>query len=204
MQTTLDRPSASPLTISEAEALRAASTYVAIHIDPAFTVVNGTRYYHKLLRREVWQFIIRCPQGPLDAIHIDVQTGTVLPQTDEYVRVIREKAALLVAREQGGLPLNEQGYVLAEYARRRARSYLDTHLSMFYDGIDPVFVPGEPPLWQVTIVFQMYDSGPFMLGVLDVEATTGEPIPLSMKQIKRIRERTRAIIRHQTPATTTG
>jgi hypothetical protein len=204
MSVTLDQPTVSTLPVSEADAQRAASVYVATHIDPAFAVVNGTRYYHKPLGREVWQFIIRCPQGPLDAIYVDSETGMIVPRTDEEVRVIREKAALLAARQQGTLPRTAQGYVLAEYARRQARLYLDTHLSMFYDAANPLFIPGELPLWQVTIVFQMYDIGPFILGVLDVDAHTGEPIPLSLKQLKRIRVRTRAIIGYQTPTPTTS
>lgn len=204
MQTTLERPTTSPPAVSEVDAQRAASAYVAAHIDAAFAVVNGTRYYDKRLGQEVWQFIIRCAQGPLDAIYVDVQTSTVLPRTSEDVRVIQEKAAILAARKQSILPRNAQGYVLAEYARRQVRSYLDTHLSMFYDGVDPIFIPGEPPLWQVTIIFQMYDLGPFTLGVLDVDATTGVPKPLTTHQIACIQERTRAIVRHQTPATTAG
>jgi hypothetical protein len=178
--------------------------YVADHIDPTFEVVKGAQYYHKSLEQEVWQFIIRCAHGPLDAIHISVQTGAIIPPTSEQVRVIREKAALLAARKQGVLPIDEQGYVLGEYARRRASRYLGDRLSMFYDGANPIFVPGDPALWQVTIVFKMYDVGPFILGLLDVHAKTGEPLPLPTEQIEHIRERTRAIIRHQTPAPATS
>jgi hypothetical protein len=39
---------------------------------------------------------------------------------------------------------------------------------------------------------------------MDVDAQTGQPLSLSTEQIERIRERTRAIIGHQTPATTTA
>jgi hypothetical protein len=106
----------------------------------------------------------------------------------------------LAARKEGELPVNEQGYVLGEYARRRASRYLGEQLSMFYEGTEPILVPGDRPVWQVTIVFKMYDVGPFTLGVLDIDAKTGEPIPLTTEQIESIREQTRATIRHQTPA----
>jgi hypothetical protein len=118
--------------------------------------------------------------------------------------VIREKAAIMAARKQGRAPVDEFGFVLGEYARRQASGYLDDQISMFYGGTDPIFVPGDPPVWQVTIVFKMYDQGPFALGVMDVDARTGEPIPLAPEHIKRIQERTRAIIGHQTPASAEG
>jgi hypothetical protein len=197
MQAVLDVPTTSTPTVSQADAQRAACDYAATQIDPSFEVIQGTRYYHKPLGREIWRFFIRCQHGPVGILQVDAQTGAVIRLTNAELRAVREKAAILAARQQGVLPLDQQGHILAEYARRRASSYLDEHLSMFYGGTDPVFVAGEPPVWQVTIVFHMYDVGPFTLGVLDVDAKTGEPIPLSKRQLQRIRERTRAITRHQ-------
>jgi hypothetical protein len=201
MQAVVDVPTISTSAVSLMDAQCAARDYVAVHLDPAFEVVEGARYYHKPLGREIWQFIIRSTHGPLDAIAVDVRTGAVIPLAHDKLRVIHEKAALYAARKRNVLPVDGDGYVLGEYARRQVSSYLDEHISMFYEGADPVLVPGEPPMWQVTIVFKQYHLGPFTLGVMDVDAQTGEPFPLSTKQIKRIRERTRAIIRYQTPAT---
>jgi hypothetical protein len=200
MQATIDVPTPTLLTVSQVDAQRAAMDYVADHIDPTFEVVKGARYFHKPLGQEIWQFIIRCAHGPLDAIHVSAQTGAIIPLTSQQVRVVREKAVLLAARKEGELPVDEQGYVLGEYARRRASRYLGDQLSMFYEGTEPILVPGDLPVWQVTIVFKMYGIGPFTLGVLDIDAKTGEPISLTTEQIESIRERTRAIIRHQTPA----
>jgi hypothetical protein len=199
MQTVLDVPTTSTATVSQADAQRVASAYVTAYVDPSFKVIDGARYYSKPLGREIWRFFIRSKHSAVGIIQVDALTGTVIRLTNDEIRAVREKAAILAARQQGVLPIDAHGYVLAEYARRRASSYLDEHLSMFYGGTDPVFVTGEPPVWQVTIVFQMYDEGPFTLGVLDIDAKTGNPIPLSTRQIKRIRERTSAIIRHQTP-----
>jgi hypothetical protein len=94
--------------------------------------------------------------------------------------------------------------VLGEYARRRASGYLDDQISIFYSGADSVFVPANPPVWQVTIVFKLYDQSPYTFGVLDVDASTGEPVPLPAELIEQVRERTCAIIGHTTPATTAG
>jgi hypothetical protein len=204
MQAVVDVPTRSTSVVSLMDAQCVAQDYVAAHLDPAFEVVEGTRYYHKPLGREIWQFIIRCAHGPLDAIAVDVRTGTVIPLATDKLRIIQEKAALYAARKRNVLPVNGDGYVLGEYARRQVSSYLDEHISLFYEGADPVLVPGEPPVWQVTISFKQYHLGPFTLGVMDVDARTGEPFPLTSKQIKRIRERTRAIIGHQAPTPAAG
>jgi hypothetical protein len=194
MQTVLDILTTNTATVSQADAQRAACDYAAIHIDPSFEVVKGTRYYHQLLGREIWQFIIRCAAGPLDAIAVDVQTGVVIPLAEDKIRVIREKAALYTARKQGILPVDAQGYVLGEYARRRAERYLGEQIGMFFNAADPVFVPGDSPRWQVTIVFKRYHLGPFTLGIMDVNAKTGEPFPLTKSQLKRICERAHALV----------
>jgi hypothetical protein len=102
------------------------------------------------------------------------------------------------------LPRDEDGYVLAEYARQRATEYLDANLSMFYYAAEPLFVPGEAPTWQMTILFQMYDVGPLTIGAMRVNAYTGEPVALPDAELTQIRERTSAIIRNQTPTTARG
>jgi hypothetical protein len=194
MQAVLDAPTTSTATVSQADAQRAVCAYVATQIDPSFEVVQGTRYYHKSLGREIWQFIVRCAAGPLDAIAVDVQTGAVIPLAEDKIRVIREKAAVYTARKQGVLPVDADGHVLGEYARRQAERYLGEQIGMFFNAADPVFVPSDAPRWQVTIVFKRYHRGPFTLGIMDVDATTGEPLPLSKRQLKRIRERTHALV----------
>jgi hypothetical protein len=197
MQATLDVPTFT-LTVSEADAYQAARDYVAAHLDPAFEVVSDTQYHRQQIQRATWRFFICCAHGPLRAIEVDAQTGQVIRLTGDEICVLREKAAILAANQQGVLPVDTQGYVLAEYARRQADTYLGDHIAMFFNATDPVFVPGTPPRWQVTIVFKRYHRGPFTLGVMDVDAQTGEPIPLSKPQLKRIRERAHALVAFQT------
>lgn len=201
MQAIIESPPA-PTAISQVEARQVAQQYVAAQIDPRFAVTNGEHYNSPALGRACWRFIICQEQDPLSALMVDAQTGQIVALTPAEIQVVREKAAIYTARKQGVLPMNEQGYVLGEYARREASSYLDDNLSLFYGAVDPVFIQNALPIWQVTIVFKMYDQGPFILGVMDVNAKTGEPLPLSPNQIKRIRERTRAIIRSSSSSST--
>ncbi|MCL4863765.1 MAG: hypothetical protein KJZ93_30445 [Caldilineaceae bacterium] len=189
-------------TVSEADAHAAACVYVAAHVDAAFEVVDGAHYFSRPLGRAVWRFFLRGEHGPVGAIQVDAQTGEVIGLTDDEIRVIHEKAAILAARKQGVLPVDGQGYVLGEYARRQAAGYLGDHIGMFFNATDPLFVPGDPPRWQVTIVFKRYHLGPFTLGVMDVDAHTGEPFPLSKAQLKRIGERVDDLVAFRTsPAT---
>jgi hypothetical protein len=188
MQAILDVPT-STTTVGEADAHRAARDYVASHIDPTFSVVSDKQYHRQPIKRAAWRFFICCEHGPLSVIEVDTQTSKIIPLTDDEIRVMREKAVILAAQQQGVLPTDVQGYVLGEYARRQADMYLGDHIAMFFNAADPVFVRDDPPRWQVTIVFKRYHRGPFTLGVMDVNAQTGEPFPLTKSQLKRLRER---------------
>ena len=194
MQSVLDRPTTNTPGVSVADAQWVASQWVTATIDPSFAVVRGTWLPRPARGREVWQFVIRCAYGPLDAIEVDAQTGEVIPLSEDKIRVIREKAAIYAARKQGVLPVDADGHVLGEYARRRAEQHLGDQIGMFFNASDPVFVPGDRPRWQVTVVFKRYHRGPFTLGIMDVDATTGEPIPLAKLHLKRIRERAHALV----------
>jgi hypothetical protein len=199
MQTTLDRPTTSHPTVSEADAQRAASAYVAAHIDPTFAVVDGTYFYSKPLGQAIWQFIIRCAYAPLDTIEVDAQAGAVIALPDDKIRAIQQKAAIAEARTRGLLPVDADGYVLAEYARRQADSYLGTDVSLFYSASAGVFVPLARPLWQFAIQVRLPRLGILgIMGTLDVDAQTGEVTPLTNKQIKRIRERADALVEFRT------
>jgi hypothetical protein len=195
MQTVLDMPTTSTPTVSEADARRAARAYVAAHLDPAFEVVEGTRYYHKPLGREIWQFMIRCAHGPLDALYVDAKTGNVIPLEPNHVRVIHERAVIAEARTCGVLPVDAQGYLLSEYARRKANGYLSMEVGLACEATEGVLIPLARPIWQFAIRFGLPRLGELgILGTLDVDAQTGAVIPLTPKQIKRMRVRADALV----------
>ena len=199
MQVAINDVRPSTATISEIDALRAASHYVTTAVDPAFAVVGGARYYHKPLAREIWQFIIRGAQAPLDAIYIDAQTGEVIPLSEDQVRIVRERAAIAEAKTRDVLPVDEHGYVPAEYARRKANGYLSREVSLFCSATDGVFIPLAHPIWQFVIRFGLPRLGELgILGTFDVDACSGKVIPLTNQQIKRMRVRANAIVEFQT------
>lgn len=201
MTTLLDAPGM-PV-VNQGIARQTASDYVATMIDPLFTLVESGQYYHKPLMRTVWQFIIRCADGPLHPIYVDLQNGEVIPLSPPDIQMVREKAAILAAEKQHQLPVDQQGYVLAEYARRKANSYLGREVSLFYSVTNGVFIPLVRPIWQFMIQVQLPRLGTLgMMGAIDVDAQTGEVMPLTRKQIKQIRERADALVQFhtQTPA----
>ena len=198
MQAILDIPAGSPPTVKLAQALQAARAYITL-IDPTFEVTSDKQTNERYIsQRTTWRFFVVCAHGPLCPLEIDIQSGRVISLSDEEIRVIREKAVIYAARKQGVLPVNEQGYVLGEFARRCAERYLGDQLGMYFNATEPIFIPSEAPRWQVTIVFKRYYVGPFTLGVMDVDAKNGEPLPLTKPQLKRIRERTHALIEFYT------
>lgn len=184
-------------TISHDEAQRIVGEYITENIDRRFQAVNSK---HRLNTTE-WRFFVRCEEGPVGTLLFDSKIGHVIAPTDSEIRQMREKAAILKARRQGILPVNRHGFILAEYARRQAERYLNEHVAMFFNAADPVFVLGKSALWQTTIVFKMYDIGPFALAFLDINAKTGDVFPLTQEQILKIKERTHAIVEFYTQET---
>lgn len=188
--------STSAPTVSQDEAQRAANEYVAAHIDPAFEVAGGEHYFSERAGRTLWRFTIRCEHGPLHGVQVDGQTGEVVPLSEEQVQVVRERAIIAAARSRGELPVDEHGYVLSEYARRKANGYLSMDVSLFCSASDGVLIPMARPVWQFAIRFKLPRMGELgILGTLDVDAQTGEPIALTSKQIKHMRARADAMRR---------
>ena len=181
---------------------KVARRYVTTQLGAAFGISRPRFLYEENNWLALVQYQAAEQSRPIGVgqIRIDAQTGTVLPWSNDELQVMHEKAALLEAKQHGTVPVDAQGYVLGEYARKQANRYLWDQLSMYYRADDPVFVPGGPPLWQVTIVFKMYDLGPFPLGVMTVDGRSGEPFPLTAQEIETIRKCTHAIIGHQTPS----
>jgi hypothetical protein len=130
---------------------------------------------------------------------VDAQTGDVIPLTDEQVRIVHERAAIAEARTRGELPVDARGYILGEYARRKANGYLSMDISLFCSASDGVFIPLVPPVWQFAIRFGLPRFGELgILGTLDVDAQTGEPVPLTSEQIEHMRARADAIVEFRT------
>lgn len=92
----------------------------------------------------------------------------------------------------------------ADQATRKANGYLVMEVGMFFGAKDPVFLPLTRPVWQVMVYFQMYDVGPLNVGFLDVDAITGQVIPLPVDQIETMLDKADAFVICYSPATATA
>lgn len=151
-----------------------------------------------------WRFLVLFHSPALKrpwtvaTIAVDGQSGIVRPLTDEQRRETQERALIALAEAQRQLPLLG-GYVPRGFARRRANLYLSDSVGFFFTPIDGTFVPVDTPVWQFPIQFRLPQSGDLgVLGTIDVDAQTGEVVPLTANQITEIQRRAHAIARCQT------
>jgi hypothetical protein len=93
---------------------------------------------------------------------------------------------------------------IAEEARRRANSYLAQVVSTGYRAIEPELVPLEEPIWQFVIQYKVPTLSPIRVGLLEVNALTGEVLPLTINQIETMRDRARAYLTCNAPSPTLG
>jgi hypothetical protein len=91
---------------------------------------------------------------------------------------------------------------IAEEARRRANSYLAQVVSTGYRAIEPELVPLEGPIWQFVIQYKVPTLSPIRVGLLEVNALTGEVLPLTINQIETMRDRARAYLTCNAPSPT--
>ena len=172
-----------------------ADAYIVEKLGVGYEAVSGMLYKDEATGSTIWQFVIRSPYAPLDTIRVDAKTRAVIPLEGNQLYRIHERAQVAAAKQRNELPTNEQGFVLAEYARHKANRYLAQYVNMYLGAEKPVFLPLLRPVWQVEVYFKMDDFGPFAVEFLDVDARTGEVIPYTQQQIQEIYERTDAFVK---------
>ncbi|HSN77364.1 MAG TPA: hypothetical protein VL334_20025 [Anaerolineae bacterium] len=97
---------------------------------------------------------------------------------------------------------HEPGHV-SDQVRRRAQGYLTEHVAMALRPGEPVLVWGDKPVWRTPVWLHLRGHGQVAaVGSLDVDAATGEVIPLSPDQIRGMQDRADVFARRLTPQTT--
>lgn len=183
--------------VSEPEARQAAELYLANKFSNKYHATNG--FYGN----GHWYFLVRAynAAGELGTavgkILVDAFSGNVIALTDEQIEAIQASSLRLGVEPREAIVRDERGYILRQYAQGVATRWLSDHLTMHFSATDALFIPLDPPLWQLSIRFRLPQTGEIKpLGVIDVNALTGEVASLSRKQIRTIQERVHAIIRH--------
>jgi hypothetical protein len=123
-------------------------------------------------------------------------TGQVHELTAEQIRNLREAGAVQAAQARGELARDEQGYVLRYHARIKASVWISDRVDLKVGASGGAFLPLDPPVWRFSIDFHLEDRQLDPLGVIDVNAKTGQVIPLTNKQLQTIRGCVRAAKQH--------
>lgn len=201
MQATLVSITTGTSGVSESEAQRTADTYLATTLGIAYFADAG--FY----ANGRWYFLIRMQHrdgeytAGLGKLAVDVVTGEVIALTPAQVQEVHEASIVLAAQARAEVARDERGYLLQHQAKLRATEWLAENLTLHFSATDGLFVPLEQPIWQFSIRFRLPHLGEINpLGVIDVDALTGEVTPLTPKQLQVIEERAHAIIRHRTLA----
>ena len=106
---------------------------------------------------------------------------------------------------EGALRLDVPGVtgeisVSPDLARRRAKGYLSREVGMAFRPGESVLVWGSQPVWRMTIHLFLRGYGQVAeLGAIEVDAISGEVIPLASAQISAVQGQADAIARHLTP-----
>lgn len=198
MQTTTDSPSTIPATVSFTVAQRAADTYLFTTIAPGIETASPILAPGD---RPTWRMRVRVCQRELTTtvgtIDVDAQTGQVVPLTAEQVEDMRDRLKEHTGAAKG---------IVRPRAQMNANGYLADHVSLSAKADRPVFVAGDRPVWRATVFLRLRGHGRVCdLGVIDVDAQTGEVVPLPKNQLRAMRKRAHdAAERTTQAATTTG
>lgn len=97
---------------------------------------------------------------------------------------------------------HEPGYV-SDQVRRHAQGYLTEHVAMALRPGEPILVWGDKPVWRTPVWLYLRGHGQVAaVGSVDVDAATGEIIPLSPDQIRGMQDRADVFARRLAPQTT--
>ncbi len=106
-------------------------------------------------------------------------------------------------------PLTVEGHFAQEIiispavARRRANGFLAGYVTMMVSGGQPTLILSERPVWRVPAILNLPQLGEVStLGVIDIDAQTGEVISPPAEQISRMQELAHAIAAHFASPTT--
>lgn len=194
-------------TTDEAAARSIASEYIHAKLGIVYGLEQG--FFCDGSARPVWRFLVLNQEHDAVAgyIDVDLETGQVIPLTSEQFQDLRERAVVTAAKNRKTVARNQDGYILPFLAKVRVNGYLSNSVAFFASAKgQPVFVDGNPPVWRVNTVLQLLEQGKVVdLGIVDVDARTGDIIPLAEQQIQNLQRCTEDVAASlQRSATTAG
>lgn len=171
------------LTIEDAGAI--ADDYISQAFDPSFFTTNGKKV------DDGWHFTVKCHRDDMTRTPAVggltvFESGDVETLSDDRIRDMKEAAETQAAQQRQEFARGEDGYVLRYHARIKASCWLAKKVDLKISASSGVFIPIENPIWR----FSVYDSALLSdddpLGIIDVDATTGEVQKLDEEEIEII------------------
>lgn len=95
--------------------------------------------------------------------------------------------------------------VSPDVARRRANGYLGMNAGTLLGASEPRLLMGERPLWKLSVNLHLPSIGYVgQVGMIEVDAMSGEVIPLSATTIQNYQDRAHDLVIRFSPATEPG
>lgn len=187
MQAIVEPVVATPTT-DETTARQVASQYIHTTLGAAYRLEPGFLRAHPL--SSAWRFLVLNQEFNAVAGYVDVdaETGKIISLPDEQLQDLRERALVQAAKGRKTLARDAQGRVLPFLAKARVNGYLSACVAWFASANgQPALVNGNPPVWRVTTTLRLPEQDKVIeLGVIDVNAHTGDVIPLTEQQIQHM------------------
>lgn len=172
---------ASQSTISQQMVRRSAEKYIEQSLGSNFQLQEPKFQYGR------WTVGLLYSDGnELQPIYVgflrtDEETGHVDELTADEIWDIKERAKYRAAKERGEIGRTDDGHILPYRARIVVNSHLGNTFTMFAGSAGrPELIEGEPDRWRVQATFKLPShKEKTYLGTVDVDAVTGEVIPLT-------------------------
>lgn len=159
------------LTIEDAGTI--ASEYISKTFDESFFPTLGKKI------DEGWYFTIKCHREDMSRTPavgglIISPFGEVQELSEDRIRDTREAAETQAAQHRKELARDENGYVLRYHARIKATFWLANNIDYKVGAKGGFFIPIDSPIWRFSVYDNVIESDDVQLGVIDVDAVTGE------------------------------
>jgi hypothetical protein len=177
--------------VDQTTAEQVATQYIAKVLGEAYGIYACRRL------PDYWWMQLGCQQPaqarPLvvGSLRVNPQTGQVFPLTTNEIQDIHERTQVLAAYRRQEVARDADGLILPYQAKIRVNGYLSKYVA-FFAGAEgrPQWIAGNPPLWRVVTVLRLREQGTVCeLGVIDVNAQTGEVMSLPTEQLQTMQRR---------------
>ncbi|MEM7133275.1 MAG: hypothetical protein AAF702_43655 [Chloroflexota bacterium] len=159
------------LTIEDASTI--ANEYISNIFDESFFITLGKKI------DEGWYFTVKCRREDMNRTPaiggvIVLECGDIQKLSEDRIRDMKEAAETQAAMHKKELPIDKEGHVLRYYARIKATHWLANHVDHKIGATGGFFVPIHSPIWRFSVIDNALKSDDIQLGVIDIDAETGE------------------------------